>query len=186
VADDGTGTLRKSIFLNKLGPGYITQAFLWARQADPNAELILNEYHNAALTPKSDEVYALAKHLVQSVPGPIGVGIQMHIDATAPPDLSAFAANIQRLRALGVRVNISEMDVKIDDVTGSYATKLARQQVVYHKVVSTCLANGCEAVSFWGFTDAHTWIANDHPCLFDEAYGKKPAYFGVFDAFEGR
>jgi GH35 family endo-1,4-beta-xylanase len=40
-------------------------------------------------------------------------------------------------------------------------------------------------VTFWGFTDAHTWIdavfGPDDPLLFDEQYRAKPALFGVED-----
>jgi endo-1,4-beta-xylanase len=44
----------------------------------------------------------------------------------------------------------------------------------------------CEAVTFWGFTDAHTWLRGDTPLLFDASYRPKPAYFGVIDAFTGQ
>jgi len=49
---------------------------------------------------------------------------------------------------------------------------------------------GCHAVTFWGFTDAHSWIdaqfGADDPLLFDEQYAAKPAFFGVLDAFRRR
>jgi endo-1,4-beta-xylanase len=41
-------------------------------------------------------------------------------------------------------------------------------------------------VTFWGFTDAHTWISGDAPLLFDAQYVRKPAYTGVLDALSGR
>ena len=44
----------------------------------------------------------------------------------------------------------------------------------------------CEAVTFWGFTDAHTWMSGDRPLLFDAQYQPKPAYYGVLDALQGR
>ena len=44
----------------------------------------------------------------------------------------------------------------------------------------------CDGVTFWGFTDAHSWIdaqfGADDPLLFDDQYAVKPAYFGVLDA----
>ena len=43
----------------------------------------------------------------------------------------------------------------------------------------------CEAITFWGFTDAHTWISGDRPLLFDARYMQKPAY-SVLDALRGR
>ena len=41
-------------------------------------------------------------------------------------------------------------------------------------------------MTFWGFTDAYSWIDNqfgpDDPLLFDEQYTAKPAFFGVLEA----
>jgi len=100
-------------------------------------------------------------------------------------------ANIQRLADLGLQVNLSEMDVRVRDVPGDAAAKLARQRQVYRDIVGACMAVArCEAVTLWGFTDAHSWIdtalAPDDPLPFDEQYRAKPAFFGMEDAFLGR
>src|SRR5262245_11994191 len=42
---DDSNQLRNTIFLQKLGPGYIADAFRWAHQADPNAALYINDYN---------------------------------------------------------------------------------------------------------------------------------------------
>ncbi|HMS68387.1 MAG TPA: endo-1,4-beta-xylanase, partial [Saprospiraceae bacterium] len=39
------GTMRKSVFYDKLGDDFIAQAFILANQADPNAELYYNDYN---------------------------------------------------------------------------------------------------------------------------------------------
>ncbi|GAC1671802.1 MAG: hypothetical protein NVS9B8_14820 [Candidatus Limnocylindrales bacterium] len=62
---------------------------------------------------------------------------------------------------------------------------------MYHAIVGVCAAEPrCDAVTFWGFTDAHSWIHKqfgaDHPLLFDEQYAVKPAYYGVLDALRRR
>jgi GH35 family endo-1,4-beta-xylanase len=44
----------------------------------------------------------------------------------------------------------------------------------------------CHAVTFWGFTDAHTWLTGDLPLLYDPQYVPKPAFYGVLDALAGR
>ena len=100
----------------------------------------------------------------------------MHISATSFPAVADIRANIQRLADLGLQVNLSEMDVRIKDVAGDAATKPERQRQVYRDVVAACAAvPRCEAVTFWGFTDAHSWIDSafgaDDPLLFvDEQY----------------
>jgi endo-1,4-beta-xylanase len=83
------------------------------------------------------------------------------------------------------------MDVRIRDLPGTPQSKLDAQKAVYKSMVGVCVAEPrCDAVTFWGFTDAHSWIdaqyGADDPLLFDEQYAPKPAFYGVFDAFMRR
>lgn len=186
IDDNGFG-LRRSLFREKLGDGYIGDAFRAAREADPQALLFYNDYAGEGLGGKSDAIYELVRGLLaQGVPID-GVGLQMHVRAAAPPPEASVAANMRRLAALGLRVNISEMDVRIGDLGGATAANLDRQKSVYHSLVAVCVAEpACHAVTFWGFTDAHSWIYGqygpDAPLLFDAQYSAKPAFAGVLDA----
>lgn len=187
VADDGSG-LRDTVFRQKLGDAYIADAFRLAREADPQALLFYNDYGGEGLTAKSERIYQLMQSLLsQGVPID-GVGLQMHVNGTSPPNEANVAANLRRLAALGLRVNFSEMDVRIANLPGSAQAKLDAQKAVYHSLVAVCVAEPrCDAVTFWGFTDAHSWIDGqygpDDPLLFDEQYAAKPAFYGVLDAF---
>jgi len=190
ISDNGFG-LRDSIFRQNLGDNYIADAFRIAHEADPQALLFYNDYAGEGLGGKSDAIYDLVRGLrMQGVPID-GVGLQMHIRAGAPPSDTGVAANMRRLAALGLRVNISEMDVRIGDLGGATTANLATQKTVYHSIVTVCVAEpACHGVTFWGFTDAHSWIYNqygaDAPLLFDTQYGPKPAFYGVLDAFMRR
>jgi len=185
VADDGT--MRDTVFRQKLGDGYIAEAFRAARQADPGALLFYNDYGGEGLGTKSNRIYDLVRSLVADGVPIDGVGLQMHVTATSPPSASSVASNMARLAALGLLVNISEMDVRIRDVPGTTASRLEAQRSVYRSLVGVCVAEPrCHAITFWGFTDAHSWIDQqfgaDDPLLFDEQYAAKPAFFGVEDA----
>jgi len=186
IADDGPG-LRDTVFRQKLGDQYIAEAFRLARQADPHALLFYNDYGGEGLTAKSDRIYSLVQSLrAQGVPID-GVCLQMHVNATSPPTEANIAANIRRLVALGLSVNISEMDVRIRDLPGTTQARLDVQKSVYHSIVGVCAAEPrCDGVTFWGFTDAYSWIdaqyGADDPLIFDEQYAVKPAYYGVLDA----
>jgi len=188
--DDSQPGLRSTVFSRGLGSDYVAEAFRLARQADPEAELVYNDYGGEGLNRKSNDVYNLVRDLRQR--GLVdGVGLQMHLSAASFPSVADIRANIQRLADLGLRVNISEMDVRVAAVAGDAAAKLERQRQVYRDVVAACVAvPRCEAVTFWGFTDAHSWIDGffgpDDPLLFDEQYRAKPAFFGAQDAFMGR
>ena len=184
VADDGSG-LRDTVFRQKLGDQYIADAFRIARQADPQALLLYNDYGGEGLNQKSNRIYELVQNLrAQGVPID-GVGLQMHITAWNPPSDANVASNMRRLAALGLSVNISEMDVRIRDLPAQ--TRLETQRSVYRSIVAVCVAEPrCDGITFWGFTDAHSWIDSqfgaDDPLLFDDQYGAKPAYYGVMDA----
>jgi endo-1,4-beta-xylanase len=186
VADDGSG-LRNTVFRQKLGDGYIADAFRLAHEVDPGALLFYNDYGGEGSGTKSDRIYALVSGLVADGVPIHGVGLQMHVSANSRPSDATIAANMRRLAALGLLVNISEMDVKINALSGTQDARLAAQKAAFHDVVAVCVAEPrCHAVTFWGFTDAHTWISGDAPLLFDAAYTPKPAYFGALDALAGR
>jgi endo-1,4-beta-xylanase len=179
------GGLRDTLFLRTLGHGYIAAAFRLAHAADPAARLYYNDYGAEGRGRKSDAVYALVRRLVDQGVPIHGVGLQMHLDAAARPAPAAIAANVARLTALGLAVRISEMDVRIRRVRRG--DPLAVQRAVYHDVIAACAGMpGLAGVSFWGVSDAHSWIdshfGEDDPLLFDAAYAPKPAYFGVRDA----
>jgi GH35 family endo-1,4-beta-xylanase len=180
-----------SFFLQKLGESYLELAFRVAREADPDVLLIYNDYGAEGLGRKSDDVYALLRRHKERGAPIGGVGLQMHVAAQSRPPSGDIAANMRRLADLGLLVNISEMDVRIKDVAGDKAARLQVQRREYQDLVAVCLNEPfCHAVTFWGFTDKHSWIDGffgpDDPLLFDEAYAAKPAFFGVQDALRRR
>ncbi len=185
IADDGS--MRDTVFRQKLGDVYIADAFRAARAADPGALLFYNDYGGEGLSNKSNRIYELVRSLLaQGVPID-GVGLQMHVTATGRPSDASIASNMRRLTDLGLLVNISEMDVRIRDVPGTPQARLDVQRAAYRAIVGLCVAEPrCDAVTFWGFTDAYSWIDNqfgpDDPLLFDERYAPKPAFYGVLDA----
>jgi endo-1,4-beta-xylanase len=190
VADDGSG-LRDTVYLRKLGPGYIAEAFRWAREADPEALLIYNEYGAEGMGRKSDDVYNLVRSLMLERVPLGGVGLQMHLEAPRQPATADVARNLRRLSELGLLVNISEMDVRVARLPGDATSRLEEQRRIYREITAACVAEPrCHAVTFWGFTDLHSWIDGrygpDDPLLFDDSYGAKPAYYGVLDALRGR
>jgi endo-1,4-beta-xylanase len=182
--DDGGG-LRDTYFLRASGPGHVAEAFRRAHAADPGARLYYNDYGAEGAGRKSDAVYALVRRLRDDAVPVHGVGLQMHLRATRPPEPDALTANVARLGALGLEVRISEMDVRIR--TARRGDPLARQRRVYRDAIAACAGMaGFTGVTFWGVSDAHTWVdarfGEDAPLLFDRDYAPKPAYFGVRDA----
>lgn len=196
-AFDEKGKLRDSVWYNRPGIGladqgtaYLEQAFRWAREADPNALLFLNDAEAEGMNPKSDAIYALVKDFKRRGVPIDGVGLQMHIPDLAL-DLPGIATNIARLTALGVQVHITELDVSLPvDVLGDplHTEDLTRQADVYRGVVRACLQNpGCTAIQTWGFTDKYSWIGSHsqgtrgQALWFDRNYRPKAPYRAVLE-----
>jgi endo-1,4-beta-xylanase len=189
-AIDDSANLRDSVFSRAFGADYIPAAFKRARKADSKAKLFYNDYGIEVRNAKSDAVYALVKGLVNSRVPIDGVGFQFHVDARFPPSTQAIVDNFARFAALGLSVNISELDVQIRNVVGTRVDKFALQKQIYHRVIAACAATPrCEAVTTWGYTDKYSWIDTtfgaDDPLELDESYARKPAYYAMVDAFEG-
>ncbi len=182
------GSYRPTLFYNVIGAEYIDLAFQWAHEADPDALLFYNDYGAEEQNAKSDAVYALLTRLRQRGIPVHGVGMQMHLNATQPLNLYSVAANVGRLEALGLRVEITELDVSVG--ASPDAAQLAAQNSVYFNLGALCRAlRGCAGLTVWGVSDAGSWIntpqSPDAPLLFDVAYERKAAYFALRDGLRG-
>ncbi len=105
------GTMRQSPWLKIIGDDYIVHAFEFAHEADPQAELYYNDY-SLENEPKRKGAIALIKALkVRGVPI-AAVGLQGH-DKLDWPSSEQQDATITAFAKLGVRVNITELDVSV-------------------------------------------------------------------------
>lgn len=174
--DDGSGARRSSPFQDKLGGGYIEDAFRTARAADPGAKLCYNDYNTDGQNAKSNAVYAMVKDFKQRGVPIDCVGFQSHFNSNSPVP-GDYQANLQRFADLGVDVQITELDIE-----GSGSAQAAD----YTKVVNACLAvSRCAGMTVWGVTDKYSWRSGGTPLLFDGDYAKKPAYTAVLTALGG-
>ncbi|MEV0009868.1 endo-1,4-beta-xylanase [Streptomyces sp. NPDC047973] len=174
--DGGSGARRSSPFQDKLGDGFIEEAFRTARTVDADARLCYNDYNTDGQNAKSNAVYAMVKDFkARGVPIDC-VGFQSHFNSNSPVP-SDFQANLQRFADLGVDVQITELDIE-----GSGSAQAAD----YTKVVNACLAvTRCKGITVWGVTDKYSWRSSGTPLLFDGDYNKKPAYDAVLAALGG-
>jgi endo-1,4-beta-xylanase len=178
IGDDGG--LRNSVFLRRLGPGFIAEAFRAARAADADAKLYLNEIGAEGIGPKSNRLYEVVRELRRQGVPIDGVGFQTHANLKGLPD--SFVANMQRFRRLGLEVAITEADVGL--ALPPDEAKLRAQARIYAQIVRSCLAVGCRSLTFWGFTDGRSWISETQAgmgaaTLLDEELRPKPAFAAV-------
>jgi len=183
ISDTG-GTFRNTHFYKVLGNELFKIAFDAARAADPDVELLYNDYGGEDLGVKSDAIYALVKSLKESGVPIDGIGLQSHLTYQGVP-AAELKANMKRLAALGLSVNLSEIDVRMGMASGTRDDKLALQAKIYRQLAAACANEpACTGLFVWGFTDAHNWVddtfgGTNLPCLLDENLVRKPAY----DAF---
>jgi endo-1,4-beta-xylanase len=179
------GTRRQSFWQQKLGDGFIAEAFRAARAADPTAKLYYNDYNTDGIGAKSDGVYAMVKAFKQQGVPIDGVGLQAHLVVGQVP--STTQQNIKRLADLGLDVAITELDIRMK--TPPDSGKLAQQAQDYSKVVNACLAvTRCVGITTWGLSDNHSWIPGVFPgegaaLPFDGNLQPKPAYNAMSAAF---
>ncbi len=196
LADGSSGTLRADSPFTSLGPRFIDDAFSTAHEADPDAILFYNDYEiEGQGAAKTEAALQLVKRLKDAGVPIGGVGFQMHVDPRHWPTDDDIRANFERFTALGVAVEITEMDVPVGEIQGTLEQKLARQKEIARGIVAACVAVAqCTGVTVWGFTDAHSWLNDAHwgalrgtlphyPLPFDAEVRPKPMFFGILDAF---
>ncbi len=185
-AIDDNGEMRKTIWLKGIGPEYISLAFQWAHEADPNAHLWYNDYGGEGMGRKSDAIFKLLEGLRQHGVPVDGVGLQSHFEIDEAPNPEDVRANMQRLARLGLAIHVSELDVGVK--MPATPDKLAAQAKVYRDMMRACLSvSACKHFTLWGFTDRYSWIPEAFPGLgaaliFDEQMRPKPSYQALVEA----
>ncbi len=174
-------------------PDYVELAFADARAADPSVKLFYNDYNiesGAKFQHALDLVRRLkAKGLID------GVGIQGHWSIYWP-DADTVRNAIDSFAALGVQVQITELDLSVfryGDLSTLQAPSpdlLQLQAEAYGRLFKVfrdeAKAGKLTGVTFWGIADDHTWLDDfpvagrkDWPLLFDVQHRPKPAFWAV-------
>jgi endo-1,4-beta-xylanase len=180
------GTLRASPWKNIIGDDYIEKAFQYAHEADPTAELYYNDY-NLENAPKRNGAAELVKKLKAAGVTITAVGSQTH-DKLWLQSPAKHDTTIAVLGALGVKVNITELDVdvlpaatqnrtadvsvSVQQQAGANRTNpyvaglpdsvqqaLAQRYADFFKVFVKH-RGVVERVTFWGVGDGDSWLNN--------------------------
>jgi endo-1,4-beta-xylanase len=200
---------------------FVGRAFRMARAADPNALLYYNDFNletdegpsldlNSADGGKAGAVARMVRGMLDAGDPIDGVAIQGHLrwDITSVAGESegyyspaALRRNMRRFASLGIKVNLSEFDLRIQQTTLNAAPSGAptsyydadREYQIYYDFVTVCLEEpNCDAITFWGISDANSWIPNSFPnerpiSLYDANFQARPAYQGAMQALlDGR
>ena len=145
-----------------------------ARELDPTATLVLNEFDIGFADRKFDDLLALVDRLLEREVPVDAIGFQMHVFSSFD-QYDELAANMAAIAERGLDIHITEFDVAlVDDDTE------VTQADVYKRVAETCLAQPrCTVLQTWGFTDRYSFRSAFEPLLVDSDYQLKPAYIGL-------
>src|SRR5690606_4292367 len=111
LLDDKEPFFRQSKWYEILGEEFIEKAFIYAHDADPNAQLFYNDY-NESDPIKSEKIYQLVKGLKEKDIPVHGVGMQAHWNIVEP-NLDHIKSAIEKYASLDVRIHVTEMDVSM-------------------------------------------------------------------------
>lgn len=162
------GPLRDGFWLRRLGPRHIPLAFGTAARADPSARLVINDYDLEFAGDRYDRRRALTLDLVRQLQDAghrvDAVGIQGHLYAHLKIDREALTRFGRELKALGVGLIATELDVIDFQVPGGVAEIDEAARVVVTDFLDGLFAGQRpEAVIAWGLTDRYSWVSDAMP-----------------------
>lgn len=201
--DAATGTtenLRDSQWLQTVGPDFLTQAFRFAREADPDVALHYNDY-NIESGFKHQSSLVLLKRLIDEGAPITTVGIQGHWSVTGltPEKFDQIEQAIVHYQALHLKVAITELDVTLTGAGGGQfgggrgrgtppppptAEALQAQADAYGQLFAIFVRHreAIDRVTFWGLHDRRSWRSGSSPLPFDREGHPKPALDAILAA----
>lgn len=196
------GSYRNSPFYQVLGEEYIPLAFLYANEADPEAQLYINDFgmnHPA----KRAKYVEIVNNLKQQGLRVDAIGMQGHMGMDYP-DFDEFEKSIEAFASTGSNVMITEWEmsalptitesadvsasIELEKKMNPYPDGLPSEvDSIWNQRMSTVLdillrhSDAISRVNFWGVTDGDSWKNNwpmqgrkEYPLLFDRDYQMKP------------
>ena len=209
LADSDEEYLRQNEWMDLLGEEFIVKAYQYAREADPQALLIYNDY-------RCDQPGKLKKlvRLLESVKAkgcPIDVvGLQAHYEYGMIP-YKGIEHALQEMKRLGIQVVFSELDMDVvtrikwyvdggkyresmekydpyaDGIPDSVLQSQADQYAKLFRIIERN-NDAVRRVTFWNLNDGQSWLnywpwtRTNYPLLFARDRSAKPAYTAVIQA----
>ena len=196
------GSYRKTPFHEILGEEFIPLAFQYAHEADPDAELYLNDY-GMNVPGRRDAYVRLIKDLQQRGIRIDAIGMQGHMGMDYPT-LAEFETSLLAFSGTGIKVMITEWDMsalptvrQTANISDTLAFRKAmnpypnglpdsvstawnqRMKDFFHLFLKH--ADKITRVTAWGVTDGESWKNDfpvrgrtEYPLLFDRSYQPKP------------
>ena len=200
---------KSSPWLDIIGPEYIEIAYRTAREADPSAKLLYNDY-NLDQEAKLDFALEMITDLKSRGVDIHGLGYQGHFFIDEPA-LDSIERVFIKSKNMNIPVHVTELDVSVlpngwkhrtasveerfqlskkynPYPTGAPEKVLDNQAKRYSDIfrIFVSFSDVIERVTFWGVWDGNSWRdyrpmlgRTDYPLLIGREFEKKPAYNSV-------
>ena len=196
--------LRAGVFLEMFGPDYLDLAYRTAREADPAARLVVNEYDVELDTPEQEArrmaLLRLLERMQRSGTPVDAVGVQAHLSCAGGPPFSAVRLRrfLAELAGLGLTIQITELDVTDENAPSDEVVRDRLVADTYSRFLDAALDEpAVKVVVTWGLSDRHSWIVRketheskwradglpSRPLPFDADLKPKPAFEAIAQAF---
>ena len=203
-ADNLPGGFGDGPWYQAYGAGWIERAFRRVSALDPSARLYLNEAqcdnNGAGLGPVIRPALLQLVDRLKNAGVPIyGVGLESHLDMGMAYDDGQFGVYCGQLANKGVKIAISELDVRdftLPDDTASRDKLIAAR--IQGFLTQALAVPAVDQIVTWGLSDKYGWlkalwqeqhgstVRQPRPLLFDENMQKKPAWTAVSNALHSR
>jgi endo-1,4-beta-xylanase len=202
--DAGIGPDRRGIWYEAVGNAdYIDWAFHAAREADPNAQLFINDFQTEDPRKRAWLIEILQRLQSRGVPID-GVGHQAHLYLEAQAaDVLAAIDDIDN-QFMGLINHVTELDIDFYNDPGTcWDTQtncdpdlgpappvdgLAKHAEIFRELMTGLRArSSVTSVTNWGVTDNESWLNRspiaryNYPLLFDREGEPKPAFWAMVD-----
>ncbi|MBO0661633.1 endo-1,4-beta-xylanase [Jiella sp. MQZ9-1] len=161
-------SLRDTYWLRTLGPRHIPIAFKATARADPDVELVINDYDLEFQGPHYDERRTIMLSIIRQLQDANiridAVGMQGHLYASKVIDVDAIERFHRELDQLGVKLLVTELDI-IDwqSPPGSASQDATAADLVSRYLDALFADKPPEMVISWGLTDRYSWINDVMP-----------------------
>jgi endo-1,4-beta-xylanase len=187
-----------------IGRGYVAESFHLAKEHDPKALRLINEFGFETVNEYGDRPEARRKAylkvidrlLDQKVPLQ-AVGIQGHLLADGFHKKfheKGYRAFLQEIADRGLPILITELDVLDEGLPKAMGPRDRKVADVYRHYLDVTLdVRAVKAVIAFGLSDRYTWLDEDQPradgthrrpLAFDRSMRPKPAYWAISRAFK--
>lgn len=200
LTDNNPLGLRDGLWYHALGPRYIDIAFHACAETDPHALRFINEYGLDYMWPdqvsKRHAMLDLLADLVHRGVPVQALGMQAHLEAGVQElDQNALAQFCRDVASLGLRICITEMDVRDNREPGDIAIRDAAVAAQGKAFLDAVLdSQATIGVVTWGLSDRRSWLNQQwpradglpqRPLPLDTEMNRKPLWTAIGQSLTG-